>query len=449
MNANIKILNMPGYLVSTETGTPSVSLKVNLTSNELASCDSPHSRLRKRRRINATIKHERVDIGTSQRQRQKIHADERGNEEQKREMLAQFSEMSSHYNRRHHSTYVRQDSVFPLQLSAPYLAPRMLMPIVYPLRHIPYFGMHTLGEVHVDHPALPPQNFYFISPHQQSYVSIPPVLLKTHPNPATWSQERSLPQDFQIKHAPNHYCSSSSHEIYPPPHIPHSIHARVAHTPATAPPTSYLPTSSVSRQYSEGREKQASMANSGSSNGGHSQYSHLSLPDGEGNVVGPKNFAVKTIPPVTMPSQTVKNLPNVLVGMCDRFTEKKGGYADVAEDSQGGLFIVNHHSKEVQSIRPQAEETPSSSGRSANSFGVPDQIRTVQIFNKHSGRYNLRYVCSVCGSMKAGKCHILSHLRSHTGEQPFKCTICSRRFAHKSNCVRHLLHMHGVKIPSC
>lgn len=34
------------------------------------------------------------------------------------------------------------------------------------------------------------------------------------------------------------------------------------------------------------------------------------------------------------------------------------------------------------------------------------------------------------------------HILTHTGEQPFACSICLRRFSLQASCLRHVRHVH-------
>ncbi|KAG8742080.1 hypothetical protein FRC12_015446 [Ceratobasidium sp. 428] len=49
-----------------------------------------------------------------------------------------------------------------------------------------------------------------------------------------------------------------------------------------------------------------------------------------------------------------------------------------------------------------------------------------------------RQECKMCGKKFQRPCQLTTHIRSHTGEQPHACPVCSRRFSVLSNCQRHV-----------
>lgn len=75
---------------------------------------------------------------------------------------------------------------------------------------------------------------------------------------------------------------------------------------------------------------------------------------------------------------------------------------------------------------------------------------------EESGRYSLvrravgglhrtvsrQYRCHVCARAFAKKSDMVNHNRVHTGERPFKCKICSRAFSVRCSLVRHLVQVH-------
>ncbi|XP_060572451.1 gastrula zinc finger protein xLCGF3.1-like [Ruditapes philippinarum] len=58
---------------------------------------------------------------------------------------------------------------------------------------------------------------------------------------------------------------------------------------------------------------------------------------------------------------------------------------------------------------------------------------------------NLKHRCPICGKLTQSRYQLEVHVRTHTGEKPYRCTLCEKRFSHKSNIKRHLLSQHGDK----
>ncbi|XP_031633804.1 zinc finger protein 91-like [Contarinia nasturtii] len=54
-----------------------------------------------------------------------------------------------------------------------------------------------------------------------------------------------------------------------------------------------------------------------------------------------------------------------------------------------------------------------------------------------------RYECHICKKFSTvGKSHLKGHIRKHSGEKPFRCHICMKRFTEKRSLKRHLNTLH-------
>ncbi|KAH7090056.1 hypothetical protein BKA62DRAFT_580783, partial [Auriculariales sp. MPI-PUGE-AT-0066] len=49
-----------------------------------------------------------------------------------------------------------------------------------------------------------------------------------------------------------------------------------------------------------------------------------------------------------------------------------------------------------------------------------------------------RYECDECDAKFARPCELKTHATKHTGERPFGCPVCGRKFITTSNVTRHM-----------
>lgn len=73
-----------------------------------------------------------------------------------------------------------------------------------------------------------------------------------------------------------------------------------------------------------------------------------------------------------------------------------------------------------------------------------DYCQIVEVFNKTTGRFNQNFKCNFpdCGIVFKKSSNIRNHFKKHTGDRPFECAACSKRFSQKGNLQRHFESVH-------
>ena len=54
--------------------------------------------------------------------------------------------------------------------------------------------------------------------------------------------------------------------------------------------------------------------------------------------------------------------------------------------------------------------------------------------------------CPVCGKTMKDAKSMYTHIRIHTGEKPYKCSVCYYCSGDRSNLSRHMKRTHGITI---
>nr|CDS15618.1 Ecotropic virus integration site 1 protein [Echinococcus granulosus] len=75
---------------------------------------------------------------------------------------------------------------------------------------------------------------------------------------------------------------------------------------------------------------------------------------------------------------------------------------------------------------------------------VANSLSSPSFPSKRSGE---RFHCQYCGKMFPRSANLTRHIRTHTGEQPYKCAFCPRCFSISSNLQRHIRNIHQKERP--
>ncbi|KAM7362633.1 uncharacterized protein ACRADG_013230 [Cochliomyia hominivorax] len=110
---------------------------------------------------------------------------------------------------------------------------------------------------------------------------------------------------------------------------------------------------------------------------------------------------------------------------------------------------LNLHIKEKHNPENSNLETDKSEQQPTDATEIKPQDGNEPKKDKPKKRYEVRSLCSICGSSFASRTHLVVHMRRHTGERPFKCDLCERAYPRLSELVCHRRIHTGEKPFKC
>ena len=119
----------------------------------------------------------------------------------------------------------------------------------------------------------------------------------------------------------------------------------------------------------------------------------------------------------------------------------------VKEDDDDEQEINNMFEKFRENETHNVNNLKTTSGNSGNkTIGNTNMITNQNSKSADQGSVVIlkepTHACFACPKAFNHKWMLDRHILTHTGEQPFACSICLRRFSLQASCLRHVRHVH-------
>ena len=119
-----------------------------------------------------------------------------------------------------------------------------------------------------------------------------------------------------------------------------------------------------------------------------------------------------------------------------------------SRNGEGGKSLLTDSMK--ASIFAMVSATsPSFNGTQSNvRMGMPSSLvssNPLLSSNSNSSSSKLRHECSHCGKRFPTPSKLQRHSLSHTGEKPFSCNVCMKKFSQMAHLRNHLRHAHKIE----
>ena len=72
------------------------------------------------------------------------------------------------------------------------------------------------------------------------------------------------------------------------------------------------------------------------------------------------------------------------------------------------------------------------------------EIKDDTVLGQASHKVRTEFHCDYCGKISRHKNDLRKHVRIHTGEKPYKCTICGEGYAQSQQVKKHMIVNHRM-----
>ncbi|CAG0906238.1 unnamed protein product [Darwinula stevensoni] len=145
---------------------------------------------------------------------------------------------------------------------------------------------------------------------------------------------------------------------------------------------------------------------------------------------------------------------NVSMTLASPYRENHINHQLTLGGSGGGLYCSPLHPSQQAQLQPYAEflngdSSSSSAGAEACGFAEDKRKGTGEDRLSPSDQGTGSNVCRICGKSYARPSTLKTHLRTHSGERPFRCGQCNKSFSQAANLTAHVRTHSGEKPFRC
>ncbi|OQR75037.1 zinc finger protein-like, partial [Tropilaelaps mercedesae] len=118
-----------------------------------------------------------------------------------------------------------------------------------------------------------------------------------------------------------------------------------------------------------------------------------------------------------------------------------------SSSSNLGYFRLGEENSPERSRKSSRKFEPSPHFRVVDEESVDSILPSFEDADHYSyDPVNRMHSCKYCPYTSPQRGHMTCHVRTHTGEKPFKCTLCGKSFSQKSILTRHLKLTHKMQV---
>ena len=77
-----------------------------------------------------------------------------------------------------------------------------------------------------------------------------------------------------------------------------------------------------------------------------------------------------------------------------------------------------------------------------NEISIPGFSDMPDSYAARKAKTKTPFICPVCGTLNRDSYQLKRHMRSHTGERPYTCSVCGKTFKRREHLTSHTSSVH-------